>query len=122
MAEGDLNEYLKANNIVAIEGIDTRALGGAYTYQGRDELYHLYRDTGCRSTESRTWQSSGYGWTGTGQHRKHRSEYELGDANASLKVAVLDYGVKKHILECLVSRGAHVRVHPAKTVLQAERI
>jgi carbamoyl-phosphate synthase small subunit len=42
-------------------------------------------------------------------------EYELGDVNASLKVAVLDYGVKKHILECLVSRGAHVRVHPAKT-------
>ena len=26
MAEGDLNEYLKANNIVAIENIDTRAL------------------------------------------------------------------------------------------------
>ena len=45
-------------------------------------------------------------------------EYELGDKNASQKVAVLDFGVKQHILQCLVSRGAHVRVHPAKTSFQ----
>ena len=46
-----------------------------------------------------------------------QSEYEMGDANAAIKVAVLDFGVKKHILQCLVDRGAHVRVHPAKTPL-----
>ena len=45
-------------------------------------------------------------------------EYELGDKNSKLKVAVLDYGVKKNILNCLVERGAHVRVHPAKTSLK----
>jgi carbamoyl-phosphate synthase small subunit len=42
-------------------------------------------------------------------------EYELGDTNSPLKIAVLDFGVKKHILECLTSRGAHLRVFPAKT-------
>jgi carbamoyl-phosphate synthase small subunit len=42
-------------------------------------------------------------------------EYELGDKNSALKVSVLDYGVKRNILTCLVQRGAHVRVHPAKT-------
>jgi carbamoyl-phosphate synthase small subunit len=46
-----------------------------------------------------------------------KEAYELGDTNANIKVAVLDFGVKKHILECLVSRGAHVRVYPAKTPL-----
>jgi len=45
------------------------------------------------------------------------TEYELGDANAALKVAVLDFGVKKNILNCLVERGVHVRVYPAKTPL-----
>jgi carbamoyl-phosphate synthase small subunit len=39
----------------------------------------------------------------------------LGDINSPLKIAVLDFGVKKHILECLTSRGAHLRVFPAKT-------
>jgi len=45
------------------------------------------------------------------------SEYELGDPASAIKVAVLDFGVKQHILQCLVDRGAHVRVHPAKTPL-----
>ena len=46
-----------------------------------------------------------------------QNEYELGDSDAPIKVAVLDFGVKQHILQCLVDRGAHVRVHPAKTPL-----
>ncbi len=29
----------------------------------------------------------------------------------------MDYGVKKHILQCMVDRGAYVKVHPAKTPL-----
>jgi len=44
-----------------------------------------------------------------------KEEYELGDPNSPLKVAVLDYGVKYNILNCLVERGAYVRVHPATT-------
>ena len=40
----------------------------------------------------------------------------MGDASSKIKVSVLDFGVKEHnILQCLVERGAHVRVHPAKT-------
>jgi carbamoyl-phosphate synthase small subunit len=42
-------------------------------------------------------------------------EFELGNPGSTLKIAVLDYGIKKHILECMVSRGAFVRVYPAKT-------
>src|SRR5438046_8042377 len=42
-------------------------------------------------------------------------EYELGNPNSDMRVAVLDYGIKQNILNCLVQRGAHVRVHPAKT-------
>ncbi|MFM9577972.1 hypothetical protein, partial [Streptomyces turgidiscabies] len=29
-------------------------------------------------------------------------EYELGDPNAAIKVSVLDFGIKQHILACLV--------------------
>ncbi|HLI93669.1 MAG TPA: carbamoyl phosphate synthase small subunit, partial [Puia sp.] len=44
-------------------------------------------------------------------------EYALGDPASSIRVAVLDYGVKKHILQCMVERGAYVMVFPAKTPL-----
>src|SRR5205085_785708 len=38
--------------------------------------------------------------------------------NSSIRIAVMDYGVKQHILECMVSRGAYVKVFPAKTKLK----
>ena len=41
-------------------------------------------------------------------------EYEIGNPNAPYKVAVMDYGVKKHILTCLAERGAYLRVFPAE--------
>jgi carbamoyl-phosphate synthase small subunit len=31
---------------------------------------------------------------------------------------VLDYGTKKNILQCMVDRGAHVKVFPAKSTLE----
>ena len=41
--------------------------------------------------------------------------YFFGDENASLKVAVLDLGVKKNILRNFSERGVYVKVYPAKT-------
>ena len=45
-------------------------------------------------------------------------EYELGDPKAPLRVAVMDYGIKRNILSCLTDRGAFVRVHPANTSIE----
>lgn len=44
-----------------------------------------------------------------------KEPYFLGDEKSDLRIAVLDYGIKKNILNCLVERGAYVKVHPAKT-------
>ena len=41
--------------------------------------------------------------------------YFFGDENNSLKVAVLDLGVKKNILRNFSERGVYVKVYPAKT-------
>ena len=41
--------------------------------------------------------------------------YEVGDPASPVRIAVLDYGVKKNIVQCMVERGAFVKVFPAKT-------
>lgn len=41
--------------------------------------------------------------------------YTMGNEDAHLKVAVMDYGTKKNILRCFVERGCQVKVFPAKT-------
>jgi carbamoyl-phosphate synthase small subunit len=48
-------------------------------------------------------------------------EYELGDPAADIRIAVMDYGVKQHILQCMVERGAFVKVFPARTPLERVR-
>lgn len=44
-----------------------------------------------------------------------RSAYEIGDPQAPFRVAVLDFGIKKSILQNLASRGVVCRIFPAKT-------
>ncbi|MBC7891378.1 MAG: glutamine-hydrolyzing carbamoyl-phosphate synthase small subunit [Sphingobacteriaceae bacterium] len=44
--------------------------------------------------------------------------YEVGDPNASFRIAVLDYGIKKSILKNFTERDGYCRVFPAKTTAQ----
>lgn len=44
-----------------------------------------------------------------------KESYAAGDENASFRVALLDLGVKKNIVRCLVERGCYVKVFPMKT-------
>ncbi len=41
--------------------------------------------------------------------------YYYGDEKATFKVAVLDFGCKKSILDCLVAKDCYLKVFPAKT-------
>jgi Carbamoylphosphate synthase small subunit len=41
--------------------------------------------------------------------------YEAGDKNSEIRIAVIDYGVKQNIVDCMVERGAFVKVFPART-------
>lgn len=115
MAEGDLNHYLKDNNIVAIEGVDTRALVAHIRTKGAMNCIISSEILDVDQLKAELAKVPDMDGLELASTVSTQEEYELGDPNAALKVAVLDYGVKKHILECLVSRGAHVRVHPAKT-------
>ncbi len=117
MGEGNLDAYLKANNIVAIEGIDTRALVAHIRTKGAMNCIISTEITDLAALKVELDKVPDMDGLELASTVSTKEEYELGDVNAPLKVAVLDFGVKKHILECLVSRGAHVRVHPAKTPL-----
>lgn len=116
-AEGNLNDYLVKNNIVAIEGIDTRALVAHIRTKGAMNCIISSEISDIAELKSELDKVPDMDGLELASTVSTTEEYELGDPGAALKVAVLDFGVKKHILECLVTRGAHVRVHPAKTPL-----
>ncbi|MCW3088591.1 MAG: carA [Sediminibacterium sp.] len=117
LAEGDLHTYLVDNNVVAIDNIDTRALVAHIRTKGAMNCIISTEITDLAALTAELAKVPDMDGLELASTVSTTEEYELGDANAPLKVAVLDFGVKKHILECLVARGAHVRVHPAKTPL-----
>jgi carbamoyl-phosphate synthase small subunit len=117
MADGSLQDYLVSNNLVAIDGVDTRALVAHVRTKGAMnciissdvfDIEKLKQElANCPSMDGLELASK----------VTTNEEYELGDASSHVKVSVLDFGIKKNILNCLVQRGVHVRVHPAKTPL-----
>jgi carbamoyl-phosphate synthase small subunit len=117
LANGDLNTYLVNNNLVAIDNLDTRALVAHIREKGAMNCIISSDDLDIESLKKKLAAVPSMDGLELASTVSTKSEYELGDPASAIKVAVLDFGVKQHILQCLVDRGAHVRVHPAKTPL-----
>ena len=115
MADGNLNEYLVNNNIVSIEGLDTRALVAHVRQQGAMNCIISSDNLDVAALKAQLAKVPSMDGLELASTVSTKEVYELGDKNSAIKISVLDFGVKEHILQCLVERGAHVRVHPAKT-------
>jgi len=121
-----LPDYLKANNVVAIAGIDTRKLTrilrekGAQNgciATGTDETAALAAARGFAGLAGMDLArevscAQPYSWT--------QREWELGvgypeAAHTKFHVVAYDFGVKRNILRMLAERGCRITVVPAQT-------
>jgi carbamoyl-phosphate synthase small subunit len=125
-----LDGWLKARGIIAITGVDTRALTArirekgmpngvvAHEPSGRFDLERLKREARnwpgldgmdlvpeVTCGQSVTWDEMRWVW-GEGYRRQTAPE---------LHVVAVDYGLKRNILRCLASAGCRVTVVPATT-------
>ena len=121
-----LPEYLKANNVVAISGIDTRRLTRILREKGsqngciatgNDEAAALEAARGFAGLAGMDLAKEvscdkPYEWTtgvwnlATGYNNAAAAEFH---------VVAYDFGVKRNILRMLASRGCRITVVPAKT-------
>ena len=114
-AKGNLDEYLKKNNIVCIEGVDTRALVSHVRQQGAMNCIISSEVLDVEELKKMLAKVPSMNGLELASHVSTDKEYELGDASSPVRIAVMDYGCKQHILECMTERGAFVKVFPAKT-------
>lgn len=115
LAKGSLDEYLKQNNIVAIEGVDTRALTAKVRTEGAMNCIISSETFDVEVLKAKLQEVPSMDGLELASVVSTSEAYEMGDPAADIRIAVLDYGVKRHILQCMVDRGAFVRVYPAKT-------
>ncbi|MGN6304775.1 MAG: glutamine-hydrolyzing carbamoyl-phosphate synthase small subunit [Mesorhizobium sp.] len=129
-AKDHLDRWLKRRGIVALAGIDTRALTAlirekglanaviAHAPDGKFDIADLKRQAAAwsglvgldlakdvTSGQSSVWRETPWVWNeGYGEQEK-----------PSIHVVAVDYGVKRNILRLLAGLGAKVTVVPAKT-------
>jgi carbamoyl-phosphate synthase small subunit len=134
----DLSDYLRAEGVVAIAGIDTRRLTRVLRTRGAQNGCIATFDAGTVVGEAEVAQAvaraaaapsmsgldlaqvvsvdKAYPWTQT--------EWALGSGYGELTdgrwhVVAYDFGVKRNILRMLASRGCRVTVVPARTAAEA---
>ena len=115
IADGSLQEYFEKQNVVAIEGVDTRALVAHVRTQGAMNCIISSEILDVEKLKAELNKVPSMDGLELASVVSTKEAYTLGDPNSKIRVAVLDYGVKKNILNCLVERGAYVKVHNAKT-------
>jgi len=117
-ATESLQQYLESQNIVAIEDVDTRALVTAVRTKGAMNCIISSETTDIEFLKAELAKVPSMDGLELASAVSTNEVYHLGDPEAPIRVAVLDYGVKKNILQCLADRGTYVRVHPAKTNIE----
>ena len=118
LAKGSLDEYLKENKIVAIEDVDTRALVTQVRTKGAMNCIISSEITDLEQLKKELAKVPSMDGLELASAVSTTEAYELGDPASKIRIAVMDYGVKEHILECMVERGAFVKVFPAKTAME----
>ena len=112
--EGTLDQYLKQNNIVGIEGVDTRAITRILRNQGTMNGMITCAEHFCveeKLAEIRAYQIRG----AVEKVTRKEPEQIPAQSEEKLRMAVMDYGVTKAMIEGMTSRGCSVTVYPANT-------
>lgn len=126
-----LSDYLKANNVVAIAGIDTRRLTRILREKGAQNGCIMAGDNISEEAAIATAQGfpglkgmdlakvvstkTQYEWRSTVWDLKTDSHATIEASELPYHVVAYDYGVKVNILRMLVERGCRVTVVPAQT-------
>ena len=110
--EGTLDDYLKKHDITGIEGIDTRALTKILRSQG--SMNGMVTCAEHFNVAEALEKIRAFRVEGTVE-RVSRKQPEDCPAYGEEKyrVAMMDFGVKQNMIECLRRRGCHVTVFPA---------
>lgn len=121
-SEKDLGGYLKDNNIIGIEGVDTRSLTLHIRTRGAMKGVISTVDLEPKSLIRKAKDSPGLVARDLVKEvtcrKAYKAEIALGKSNKKLnagrkRVIAMDFGIKYNILRCLVEAGCDVTVVPA---------
>lgn len=112
-----LQKYFERDNKVGISNVDTRALVRYIRQKGAMNCIISSENTNIDELKKQLEKVPSMDGLELSSKVCTRESYYVGDETSNYKVAVIDFGVKKNIVRCLVERGAYVRVYPMDATL-----
>jgi carbamoyl-phosphate synthase small subunit len=115
MAGDSLENYLVNNKLIAISDVDTRALVQHIRNKGAMNCVISTEYSSVEDLAKELAKVPDMAGLELSSEISTKEPYTVGDENAALRVAVLDFGVKRNILTSLAERGAYLKVFNAHT-------
>jgi carbamoyl-phosphate synthase small subunit len=117
MANDSLENYLQQNNLIAIHDVDTRALVQHIRSKGAMNCIISTEYSSVADLQRELDKVPDMEGLELSSEVSTKEPYTVGAEDAAIRIAVLDFGVKKHILTSLAARGAYLKVFNAHTDL-----
>lgn len=116
-ADGSLDEMMVDGNCVGISDIDTRSLVRHIRNKGAMNAIISSDILDLEVLKSKLKEVPSMEGLELSSKVSTKEVFDSKPENPILKVALLDLGVKRNIVKCLVDRGCHVRVFPMTATL-----
>jgi carbamoyl-phosphate synthase small subunit len=117
-ASGSLQDYLVKNKITGIADIDTRKLVRHLRSKGAmNAIISSEFEGNLEGLQAELAKIPDMNGLELSSKVCTQEPYFFGNETSAIKVACLDFGIKKNILRNLASRGVFCKVYPAKTKL-----
>jgi carbamoyl-phosphate synthase small subunit len=115
VADQTIQDYFEAEGLVAIHDVDTRAIVQHIRERGAMNCIISSETDDVVELQKRLAATPGMAGLELSSQVTTREPYFIGNPEAAIRVAVMDYGVKKNILRCFDARQTYLQVFPAKT-------
>lgn len=115
MESYSLDTYFTENNLVGIADVDTRQIVRHIRDAGAMNAIISSETEDVELLKRQLQECPDMSGLELASTVSCNSFHTLGNADAPIKVALLDYGSKKNIARCLLERGCYIGVFPAKT-------
>ncbi len=115
LATESIQEYFENEKLVGISDVDTRAIVRHIRHKGAMNAIISSETLDLEVLKAKLSKVPSMDGLELASKVSTEKPYFVGDANARYKVAVLDFGVKRNILNSMVNRGCYLQVFPAKT-------
>ena len=110
-ADDSLENYFKAQNLMAISDVDTRAVVSYIRDKGAMNAI-ISTNLNIEALKEELKLVPDMNGLELASKVSTKEAYYYGDENATYKIAALDIGIKKNILRNLAKRGCYIKVFP----------